>query len=638
MKPTITFQVKPRLPEKLEPLAELSRNLWFCWHREAVELFQRLDPNLWNAMGRNPVAVLNRVPQNRLEALAADGGFLAEMERVYSQFKAYTQADTCPYLKDRDAKDLKVAYFSAEYGLADCLPIYSGGLGILSGDHLKSASNLNLPLVGIGLAYGQGYFNQYLNPDGYQQEKYLPNDFWNLPMELVKQEDGTPLSITVEIEGRTLKAQAWKVQVGRVPLYLMDSNLEENPADLRQITWQLYGGDTEMRIRQEILLGIGGVRLLKALGIEYNALHMNEGHSAFAALERIRQYREDQGLSFDQARELVKAQNCFTTHTPVPAGNDYFTPELVIRHFQGYVSGLGISLPVLLGFGRINPHDQEELFCMTVLALRLSSYSNGVSKLHGQVSREMWNRVWPHFPVEDAPIDHITNGVHIPSWISQDMGELYERYLGVDWMEDPDSALVWARAEAIPDAELWRVHQRRRARLITFVRKRLVEQLKRRGSGAEKITQAEEILSPDVLTIVFARRFATYKRAVMILRDKDRLDKILNHPGKAGPDHLRRKGPPQGRDGQGVHPPGGQPGPRPPLQAPHGICGGLRHQRGPLPGAGRRRLAEHPALAHGSLRHQRHEGHGQRRAEPFHPRRLVGRRLRARPGLDHRRG
>ncbi|MCB2191864.1 MAG: alpha-glucan family phosphorylase [Deltaproteobacteria bacterium] len=530
MRPSLTFQIKPDLPEPLAPLAEIASNLWFCWHAEAVDLLQRLDHHLWREVSHNPVALLNQVSQERLETLATDSGFLAQMERVAEMMRAYLDTTKCAFLNGRAPEGLKIAYFSAEYGLTDCLSLYSGGLGVLSGDHLKSASDLNLPLVAVGLAYGQGYFNQYLNADGWQQEEYHPNDFYNLPMSLVTGEDGKELRISVDIEGRPLQARVWQISVGRVPLYLMDSNLDDNPADLRSTTYQLYGGDRQMRIRQEILLGIGGVRLLKALGIEANVFHMNEGHSAFASLERIRQLRQEKGLNFNEAREVVRASNCFTTHTPVPAGNDYFDPELVRRHFAGYVAELGISLPVLMGFGRVDPRNDSEQFCMTVLALRLSGFSNGVSRLHGQVSRQMWQGVWPHFPVEDLPIGHVTNGVHIPSWISNDMAYLYYRYLGPGWHEDPDSQTVWKAIEEVPDAELWRVRERRRSQMVAFIRGTMVEQLSRRGASAEELRRAGEALNPEALTIVFARRFATYKRAVLIAQDLERLDKILGDP------------------------------------------------------------------------------------------------------------
>ena len=350
------------------------------------------------------------------------------------------------------------------------------------------------------------------------------------PLQLVYGDNGEELRISVDIEGRQLWARIWLVSVGRVSLYLMDTNIEQNPPDLRPITYQLYGGDREMRIRQEILLGIGGVRMLKALGITPSVVHMNEGHSAFAGLELIRQLREEKGLNFDQAMEVVKAISCFTTHTPVPAGNDYFEPDLVARHFGGYMESLGISLPVLLGFGRVHPREQSEQFCMTVLALRMSAFSNGVSRLHGRVSREMWKDVWPLLPVEDVPIGSITNGVHIPTYISQDMASLYYRYLGPAWNEEYDSQAVWSKVEDIPNSELWRMHSQSRAQTVSFVRRRMQEQLKRRGASLERMFQAGEVLNTEALTIVFARRFATYKRALLLLSNPERLAAILNQP------------------------------------------------------------------------------------------------------------
>jgi starch phosphorylase len=548
--PSISFFVKPDLPENLKLLEELADNIWFCWNYEAIELFQRIDEDLWISTQHNPRAMLNQIKQERLNELARDAGFQAQLERVIANYYTYKQANNFQYLGNRAPADFSIAYFSAEYGLADCLPIYSGGLGMLSGDHMKSASDLNLPLVGIGLAYRQGYFTQFLNSDGWQQETYNPNDFYNMPMGLLKDGQGNAITITVPIENRALIARVWQVNIGRIALYLLDANIDVNPPDLRSITHQLYGGDTEMRIRQEILLGIGGVRLLDALGLKPNVFHMNEGHSAFAALERIRVLRQRHGLSFDEAKAIVKASNCFTTHTPVPAGNDYFSPELVRRHFQEYVEELGISLPVLLAFGRVDPLDQQGLFCMTVLALRFSTYNNGVSRLHGDVSRQMWKEIWPRFPIEDVPITAITNGVHIPSWVSGEISYLYNRYLGSGWLEDPDSDAIWQKIPHIPDAEIWRMRERRRSRMISFVRNHLVEQYKRMGAGIETLRQASEVLDPQALTIVFARRFATYKRAIMIMEDLDRLERLLCNPERPVQIVFAGKAHPQDNEGK----------------------------------------------------------------------------------------
>ena len=363
--------------------------------------------------------MLGLVSQERLDELAEDQGFLAQLERLNQDFDRYLSQ---PRIQAEDyypEMPFQVAYFSAEFGLSDCLPIYSGGLGILAGDHLKSASDLNVPLVGVGLLYQKGYFSQYLSSDGWQMETYSVNDFANMPVILVRDKKGQPLRVSVDFKGKPVQILIWRINVGRVPLYMLDTNVGANPPEFRGTTGQLYGGDLEMRLRQEIVLGIGGVRALKALGIEPTVIHMNEGHSAFSALEKINIVRKENGLSFDAAREIVLASTVFTTHTPVPAGNDSFDPGLVQAYFEQYAKELGISFKVLLGYGRLDPYNESEPFGMTTLALRLSAHTNGVSRLHGQVSRGMWQNVWRHHPVEDVPIDHITNGIHVPTWISR---------------------------------------------------------------------------------------------------------------------------------------------------------------------------------------------------------------------------
>jgi starch phosphorylase len=416
---------------------------------------------------------------------------------------------------------------------------------MLAGDYLKSCSDLNFPTVGVGLFYHEGYFQQYLNADGWQQEAYPENDVSTMPVELMRDENGHPVMVEVSIQGEAVKIQIWRVMVGRVPLYLLDTNLKENRPEHRHITARLYGGDWDMRLMQEIVLGIGGVRALSALAIEASTYHMNEGHSAFSALERIGILRNDHGLSFDAAREFVVATNAFTTHTPVPAGNDVFSPELMHRYFEHYVHSLGIAFKVFLGFGRQEPLDDQEHFSMPVLALRLSSHANGVSRLHGKVSRNMWHKIWHKNPVEDIPICAITNGVHIPSWISKDMAELFDRYLGPNWVEDPDSEKVWKQVDQIPGSELWRTHERRRERLVAFSRQRLQAQLKSCGVSAQELNTAAQVLNPEILTIGFGRRFAEYKRTTLMLQDEERLIELLTHPerpvqiimaGKAHPD------------------------------------------------------------------------------------------------------
>ncbi len=381
--------------------------------------------------------------------------------------------------------------------------------------------------MGVGLLYQQGYFRQYLNPDGWQQEQYPDNDFYNLPITLERQLSGAPLTVEVEYPGRAVKAQVWRAQVGRVPLYLLDTNVAGNqPAD-RDITDQLYGGDNDMRIRQEILLGIGGIRALELLGLRPTVCHMNEGHSAFLALERIRLLMQDDQLTFAEAREAAMAGHVFTTHTPVPAGIDWFHPDLIDHYFSGYYPRLGLSRHEFLGLGRMNPNDPNGYFCMAILAMRLAYRINGVSQLHGRVSRQMWQEVWPQVPTDEVPILGITNGIHARSWISTDMAGLYDRYLGPRWRERPADPKIWQQATRIPDEELWRTHERRRERLVTFARQRLRSQLEQRGGSPAEISQADEVLNPEALTIGFARRFATYKRATLLFRDVERLARIL---------------------------------------------------------------------------------------------------------------
>lgn len=550
MKAKVQYKVTPNLPQKLEILRRLAYNLCFSWKDELWDVFQRIDPSLWRRCGHNPVMHLGLVSQERLEELAGDQGFVAQLERLGEDFDRYISQPRIQVTDYCAEVPFQVAYFSAEFGLAECLPIYSGGLGVLSGDHLKSASDLNVPLVGVGLLYQEGYFSQYLTTDGWQMETYPLNDFSNLPVTLVRDSKGKAVTVTVELKGRPLEILIWRIDVGRVPLYMLDTNSDTNPPELRSITGQLYGGDREMRLCQEIVLGIGGVRALKMLGIEPTVIHMNEGHSAFSALERINILRKENGLSFDEAREIILASTVFTTHTPVPAGNDVFDPELVRQYLEEYTRELGINFKVLLGYGRLEPRNESESFGMTTLALRLSSHSNGVSRLHGEISRAMWQRVWSHHPVEDVPIEHITNGIHVPTWISEEMGSLLDRYIGPYWAEDPDSSRVWQQVEQMPDTEIWRAHERCREHLVAYTRRRLAEQLERRGASTSELQAASEVLTPDALTIGFARRFATYKRATLLFRDPDRLERILNHPEHPVQIVIAGKAHPQDNEGK----------------------------------------------------------------------------------------
>ena len=534
MKPIRTFTVVPSLPPAIEGLRQIAYNLRWAWNHEAIELFRRLDAGLWESSGHNPVLMLGTVNQTRLEAAAEDDAFRAHTERVWRELEEYTASESSWFRKVHGGADDQplIAYFSAEFGLTECLSIFAGGLGILAGDHLKSASDIGVPLVGVGLAYQQGYFRQYLSQAGWQQESYEDNDFHNLPLTPACRADGQPVIVEVDLAGRPLRAQVWRAQAGRVALYLLDTNFGGNErAEDRDITDQLYGGDRDLRIRQEILLGIGGYRALEALGLEPTVYHMNEGHSAFLALERVRRLMETRGLSFVEARELASSSLVFTTHTPVEAGHDYFSAEMMDRYFSDYARRLGLGREQFLALGRRGPQDQGE-FCMTVLALRLASYRNAVSKLHGEVSRRMWQVLWPAVPVSEVPIGHVTNGVHFRSWISLEMNQLYDRYLGPRWRDEPAKSDVWSRIQDIPAEELWRTHERRRMRLVAWARVRVREQRIRRSAPQAEIEAADEVLDPDALTIGFARRFATYKRAALILRDLDRLKRLLTDPAR----------------------------------------------------------------------------------------------------------
>ena len=523
------FHVLPALPEALKPLRDLAFNLWWTWEPEAAELFRQMDFELWEQVNHNPVLLLARIKQDRLDRLGRDPAYLAFMDRVLDAFRSYMSARTWFQEQYGDRPLGTFAYFSAEFGLHESLPIYSGGLGVLAGDHLKSASDLGLPLYGIGLLYRQGYFHQYLTNDGYQFEDYPDLDLGMLPLRLLRDETGAPRQISVEMDKRLVYAQGWQVQVGRVALLLIDANVPENRPEDREITARLYGGDQEMRIRQEMLLGIGGLRLLAAIGVEPTVCHMNEGHSGFLTLERIRQRIVADGLTFEEAREATAAGNVFTTHTPVPAGIDTFPAPLVEKYLGDYCRGMDISIKDLLSLSRMNPADPQEPFCMPVLAMRLSHRTNGVSQMHGEVSREIFARVWPGVPLSEVPIIGITNGVHVPSWLSMEMAHLFDRYLGPQWADDPVDFSAWANVDAIPDAELWRSHERLRERLVVETRRRLKAQLRSRGAPPAEVDLADEVLDPEALTVGFARRFAPYKRAVLLLHDPARLMRILEN-------------------------------------------------------------------------------------------------------------
>jgi glycogen phosphorylase len=541
------FTVNPQIPKTLKPLEDIAHNLWLSWNDEALSLFTRLDFDAWTKSSQNPVRMLGMVPQDRYEKMASDDSYLAALKRVNETFKTYVAGKDTWY---RGSRKNVIAYFSMEYGLDVSLPIYSGGLGVLSGDHLKSASDLGLPLVGVGLLYQQGYFRQYLNADGFQQESYPENDWYNMPVRRVLDADGEEIKIHVGYPQSVVTARIWEVRVGRISLFLLDANIDENSEADRRITATLYGGDREMRMKQEILLGIGGIRALRAMGINPAVTHMNEGHSAFLGIERIREHIQHHGLSRKEAIQAIWPTNIFTTHTPVPAGNERFGVDMMHKYFHTITDGTGFSWEEFIALGRENPSDQQEPFCMTVLAIRLSAYNNGVSKLHGDVSRTMWKQIWPELPEDEVPITHITNGVHSRSFLSAEMTELLDRYFGPRFYDEPTSIEIWDRMDRISDEEIWRTHEARKNKLVSFARDRLKKQLTNRGASHSKVLYADEVLSPYTFTISFARRFATYKRATLLFRDPERLRRLLTNPehpvqiifaGKAHPHDIPGK-------------------------------------------------------------------------------------------------
>ena len=526
------YMVSPSLPKELEPLLEITKNFWWCWNQKAVNLLRTIDIDNYDEKDHNPIRILGESSQECFYNMLHDDAAMMNLAEVYDEFKTYMNQETWYASLDDSQKteNEKIAYFSFEYGLHESLPNYSGGLGILSGDHLKSASDLGLPFIAVGLLYRKGYFRQYLNADGWQQEYDIENDFFNLALEKVLDSNGETMKVDVDLPGRKVYAQIWKANVGRIQLYYLDANIEENSVEDRDITAQLYGGNLETRIQQEILLGIGGIKALKKLGIKPTIYHMNEGHSAFLSLERIRQLMIDDKLDRKTAREVVFSSNVFTTHTPVPAGNDVFPIEMMQKYFVDYIKQIDMSMEEFLKLGKIDPNNQKEDFCMTVLALNLSAENNGVSELHGHVSREMWKDIWKGVPAKELPIDSVTNGIHTLSWISFDMQNLLDRYLGPRWRTKPLEYGIWERVQKIPDAELWRTHERRKERLIDFCRERLKAQIINRGFTKNEINHAEQILTPEALTIGFARRFATYKRGTLLFRDIERLKKIISNP------------------------------------------------------------------------------------------------------------
>jgi starch phosphorylase len=509
----------------------LARNVWWSWDHDCISLFRDLNPTRWRQLNQNPISLLSEMPLGEIERRAAELVLHSRINYVYRRQQEYLNADrTWGAANAGVLRPRPIAYFSAEFGLHESLPIYSGGLGVLAGDHIKSASDLDIPLIGIGLFYGQGYFLQRLDKSGWQQEEYLQTDVNQLPMQPAIGVNGEPVVVEIRTRGGSIRAKVWRVKVGRIDLLLLDSNVAGNAPEDRDTTSRLYGGDARTRIRQELLLGIGGFRALKAMGITPGVLHLNEGHSGFAVFEAIRDRMVEEGLDFFKAASLIPREVIFTTHTPVPAGHDRFSADLMDEHLGPLREQLGISHENLMGFGREYPTDNGELFCMTVLGLKLARRVNAVSSLHGEVSRAMWKGLYPNRPEDAVPIGHITNGVHVPSWLAPQMCRLYDRHLGVDWQHHSSWPRTWEKIEHVDDGELWETHLALKAQLIDFARRRAREQAERRKEPAETLKKLDKILSPDALTIGFARRFATYKRANLVLADIERLASMVNDP------------------------------------------------------------------------------------------------------------
>ncbi|MDK2970359.1 MAG: glycogen phosphorylase [Candidatus Sumerlaeota bacterium] len=528
-----TVRVLPNFPEQLAGLEDLAYNIWWAWNPSARALFRHIHEPTWNRCEGNPIRFINSVHQSDLQKAAKDPEVAALYDQVMTQFNDYMSGRNSWYKKQGgNRKGELTAYFSAEYGLHESLPIYSGGLGILAGDHLKAASDLGLPFIAVGLLYREGYFIQDIDPDGQQRAIYKRMDWNDLAVRPAVNAAGEEVTVRVQLAARDVTARVWKVQVGRIPLYLLDSDVPENSDTDRRITARLYGGDHEMRVQQEILLGVGGLRALRLMDYEPSVFHMNEGHSVFLGLERLREFIHEHGLAFREALEIVRGTTLFTTHTPVPAGNDAFSPQLMEKYFRTYWESIGISRAKFLSLGLDAMPDGSQLFSLTVLALNLAAMANGVSELHGHVSRAMWQHVWPDVPADENPIQHITNGIHTRTWLSIDMQDLFDKYFDKDWRERVEDKSVWAKVDNIPDEELWATMTKMRADMVDFLHKRLTRQHQRFGDSPEQIQEWAGVFNKNALTIGFARRFATYKRATLIFRDKERLKKILNAPDR----------------------------------------------------------------------------------------------------------
>ena len=544
--------VNPQLPKRIEKLSEISNNLWWSWNTEFLRLFKTIDNDLWETCEKNPVKFLKQVSQERLEAVSKNVEFLKEYDKLARQFEDYMNSKNTWFANNYpENKNDLIAYFSAEYGLDRTIPIYSGGLGILSGDHLKSASDLGIPLVAVGLLYKNGYFHQKINGYGDQETEYINIELSNLPINPVKDKNGEDLIIYVKFPKRRLYLKVWQINVGRIKLYLLDSDIEKNNPEDRDVTLRLYGGDQEMRIRQEIVLGMGGTNLLtRALGLKPTIYHMNEGHSAFLILELMKNIIKEKQVSFDVARDIASSKTVFTTHTPVPAGNDIFPLDLVDKYFKDFWPRLGLDREEFLRLGMKPSQILEPGFNMGILALKVAGKKNGVSKLHGAVSRELFGDVWPDIAANESPITYVTNGIHTCSWLSPKLKELYNKYLMPYWQDNIHEDKVWEKINNIPDKTLWETHQDRKEKLLKLVKDNTTQRLRRSGYSYEEINEITSKLNPNALTIGFARRFATYKRATLIFKDLERITQILNNSEKPVQLIFAGKAHPADKEGQ----------------------------------------------------------------------------------------
>ena len=543
-----TFQVYPKVPENTRFVETLVRNMWWSWNLDAIELFRRIDPKLWNTAGRNPILFFSQIPQKQLESTARDNSFLSHLQRVKT---AYEKQVDQPVEKNEDLGP--IAYFSMEYGIHESLPLYAGGLGMLAGDHLKAASDRGEPLVALGLLYRMGYFHQYLDQNGWQQEEYPETDLYQLPIERARDQNGHEIEIKVPGPDGDIYAQVLRIMVGRIPLYLLDTNVQANSQENRNITAKLYTADSKNRLAQEVVLGIGGMKALEALGIRPTTCHLNEGHCAFVVLERIAQLMRQYSIDLPTAREIVPRTTVFTTHTPVAAGHDEFPLDMVKPIIKPYENALGVSIDEIISWGQIKQADSEPPFSMFGLGLRNSAYCNGVSELHGQTARKMWNKIWPGLPENEVPISHVTNGVHIPSWISIENAMLFDRYLGPEWyLHTWEDSNIIDRIDEIYSEELWRAHEMSRARLIRTCRQLMTQQYGRRNAPKAIMEDAAAVLDHDALSIGFARRFATYKRAYLLLRDPERLEALLTNRQQPVQIIIAGKAHPKDNEGKGV--------------------------------------------------------------------------------------